>query len=306
MKRPVLIILIYYLAGILAGRYLSELGIVPFAFVFVLPFIGFVIKRERVLIIAPVFMVLGFALTASALKEVTVNEGEMNVEGVIYEITYSQSGTQRLDIKTEDGMVIRVMSDKHYNADIGDVIAVKGRAVLADKPTNPGEFDDYTYLRRENIDFRLYAEKLYKTGEKGMYLKRILFKVKSLLNDSIDRLYTSENSALVKAVVTGDKSFISDSLRTLYTEGGAIHILCVSGLHVGVIIAALSYFIKRILRIKGVAAEIIIDLLLVLYVIFIGFTASVVRAVAMAVIVNTAPKKAEKATDLIISMLRHL
>lgn len=297
MKRPILIILIYYLTGILMGRYLHN-GIALFVISLGIAVVLYKKKRDRAFIAAPIFMLVGMLLTVSVLKDDKLYSGEIKAEGVITSITYSQSGRQRLDIKTKDGIKIRVMTSADYDVDIGDIIAVKGEAVMPDKPTNPGEFDDYIYSKREGISFRLYEDAIYRTGKKNMPIASLIFDARRLLNESIDRLYTSDNAPLIKAVVTGDKSSISEDLRLMYTEGGAIHVLCVSGLHVGIIAAALIFIIKRLLGIKGALSAALVSLLLLVYMVFIGMSASVIRAVIMAIIAILAEPLGRKSDGL--------
>ncbi len=304
MKRPTLIILIYYLAGILTGRYLTEAGIVPFVIMLMLAIVLFFVKRERFCLAAPVFMVIGAISISVMLSNGGFAEGEVIREGVIKNITYSQNGTQRLDIETDENICIRVMADKNYAVGIGDVIAVKGTAVMPEKPTNPGEFDDYTYMKREGLSYRVYAETIYKTGEKPMPISSAFYNARKKLNKSIDRIYTKDNAAIVKAIVTGDKSYISDSLRTLYTDGGVVHILCISGLHVSIIAGLVIWLFRKWFgKTKSTIAAAAV---LFVYMAFIGFSPSVTRAVIMAVIGFAAAdfgRKSDALNNLLIAAL---
>ncbi len=297
MKRPVLIILIYYIAGILTGRYLGN-GIVPFVIMLCVILALIKANRDRALLAAPIFMLIGILMTSSSLKTNNYEAiADAKAEGVIYDISYSQSGRQRLDIRSDDKN-IRIMTDKIYDANIGDVIVVKGMIDPPATPSNPGEFDDFLYMKMEGLEYRLYADSIYKTGSKDMPLRSFMYELREKINESIDNIYTKKDASIIKAVVTGDKSAISDETRTLYTSGGAVHILCVSGLHVSVIAAIIFIFVKKILRLNGMASLALSAVFLFAYMAFIGFTPSVIRAVIMAMLVVVAGEIGRKSDGL--------
>lgn len=292
MKRPVLVILVYYTVGILTGRYF---GITGTALVligaFIISLVLFKLKDDKTAFAALLALAAGAILTANIIgTDSCVFDGDITAEGVIYDISYSKSGRQRLDIHTytvngkDENINIRVMADKDYNADIGDCILAAGRAEMPSEAYNPGGFDDELYMKRESIAFRLYAERVYKTGTKPMPVRNVFYKARNILNESIDSIYAPDDAALIKAVVTGDKSGISDEQRKLYTDGGAVHVLCVSGLHTGVIAAVMMFICVRFFRLKGKILAAAVTAGLLAYMLFTGCGPSVVRAVIMAVI----------------------
>ena len=297
MKRPVFIILIYYIAGIIAGRYLKADAALFVAMV-ITTLLLFRLKRKRVLFALPVFMVLGFALTSLSIGEdVVLADTNITISGVVKDITISENGTYRIDITTDDGAV-RVMAYEDENLNTGDIIEVSGKAKIPEKPSNPGAFDDYTYMKMKGLKYRLYADNIIKTGKKDMGYFSAIVKLRNTLNESIDRVYNDENSALIKALVTGDKSYISDETRTLYTDGGAIHLLCVSGLHVGIIAGIIFFIINRISNKARLLSALLVSAILFVYMIFIGSAPSVVRAVIMASLMFMAKPVGRKSDGL--------
>ena len=287
MKRPVLIILIYYLTGIIAGRYLDN-STVLFAIMLAIVFVLFKVYKRKLVFAAPIFMAIGMTLTASSLGDDAVIYDEvLTVTGKVYESSYSENGRMRVDIKTKDGNV-RVMTDKDMELYTGDMIMAVGNVDIPQKPTNPGAFDDYMYMKREGLKYRLYAAKIIKVGKPEISFMNIVSCFRKSLNDSIDGIYDDNEASLVKAVVTGDKSFISDETRALYTDGGAIHVLCISGLHVSIIASIIIFVISKIFPKDKELRTIIASGTLLVYMVFIGMTPSVVRAVLMAVIAMAA------------------
>jgi len=67
------------------------------------------------------------------------------------------------------------------------------------------------------------------------------------LSDRIDRIGLSEHSrSLVKALVIGDRSDVDSSTITDFSRAGIIHVLSVSGLHVGIIYFMIAWMLRRV------------------------------------------------------------
>ena len=104
-----------------------------------------------------------------------------------------------------------------------------------------------------------------------------------------DKLRTELHGALVGqlgdgygdvayGMLTGDKYALSDDIRDVFSVSGIGHILAVSGLHIGFLCALMLLLLKRA-RVSvraGCTAAV-----LILYMLFVGFSPSVVRAVVM-------------------------
>jgi len=88
----------------------------------------------------------------------------------------------------------------------------------------------------------------------------------------------------------GQRQDISKEIYNSYTKAGAIHILAVSGLHVGIILLLLNFVFKPIEYVKHgkVYKTIILVLILWSFAVIAGLSASVVRAVSMFTIVAIA------------------
>ena len=89
--------------------------------------------------------------------------------------------------------------------------------------------------------------------------------------------------AVVNALLLGQRQTISKDLIESYSDAGAIHILAVSGLHIGIILLILMFLFKPLHYLKHgkVLASILIICLLWVYAIIAGLSPSVVRAVTM-------------------------
>lgn len=92
------------------------------------------------------------------------------------------------------------------------------------------------------------------------------------------------SKGVIIALVFGDRSEMENELLEAYQRLGIIHLLAVSGLHVGLISATLFFLLIRI----GITKEKSIDLLFIIlpiYAVLAGAAPSVLRATAMSIVV---------------------
>lgn len=102
------------------------------------------------------------------------------------------------------------------------------------------------------------------------------------LRTTLDRLQNPEVSALFYALLSGDKSELSERTRTHFARCGIMHLLAVSGLHVG-LIAWLPLLLLRFIYLRSLrfTMALLIAMLVWGFAWFTGLSASVTRAAAM-------------------------
>ena len=114
------------------------------------------------------------------------------------------------------------------------------------------------------------------TGRVG----RVEFSVRNALARASARLYGSR-APLVDALVVGRRSGMDRELKTAFASSGLVHLLSISGFHIG-LIAAWVVLVLRQFRVSRVAALAVAAFTATVYVAFLGWPAPAVRAVAMA------------------------
>jgi competence protein ComEC len=103
---------------------------------------------------------------------------------------------------------------------------------------NPSAFDYEQYLFTENIVARGYVNLNYGQTE---LIDDIAFSVRFWLSNEINKLFkTSEFNSLFNALLIGDKSKINNEQWALLQQTGTIHLMAISGLHIG-IMAMIGY-----------------------------------------------------------------
>lgn len=187
-----------------------------------------------------------------------------------------------------------------------DVIRIRGELAPLPHPRNPGEFDYGAYLRRHRIFVRMFAE-----GEHLKHLTReqgglscIAQDVRDAISSRIDHyIATPDARAIVKALILGDRSTLDPEIEDRFARLGLLHLLAVSGLHV-VVVGMIFYRLLRptLMRFRfswrnvEVVRGLLTAVLLLGYMVLTGGSASVVRAVVMALLFMVAAPM-QRSTD---------
>jgi len=96
------------------------------------------------------------------------------------------------------------------------------------------------------------------------------------------RLLIYPQSEFASAILTGNRDTIPFNIKEIFIRSGTMHILAVSGLHVGFLVMLFILFFRS-LHLKQNITYIVTMLFIILYSIFIGDTPSVKRASIMAI-----------------------
>lgn len=100
----------------------------------------------------------------------------------------------------------------------------------------------------------------------------------------IDETFPEELKGIASALIFGHRHMMDEATLASYEIFGIVHLLAVSGLHVGLIVSALFYLLLRIGVTKERVYEILITILPI-YVIFAGAAPSAIRAALMTMVV---------------------
>jgi ComEC/Rec2-related protein len=142
----------------------------------------------------------------------------------------------------------------------------------------------YSYYDVENRG----GEKSAPTGNETLK-REIKSKIHTLLGHN-------DEAGVIIAFATGDKNDISPKMRKMFSKSGAMHILALSGLHVGIIFTMLSriLFIMGISHITRELRLVVIILIILLFITLTGYSSSLARAAIMSGIYQIRRLKGEE------------
>ena len=95
-----------------------------------------------------------------------------------------------------------------------------------------------------------------------------------------------DSGAFLRAILLGDRSELPKGIQDSFKNSGTIHVLAISGLHIG-IIALMILYLFRLLRLKREFSYILTIIFLIFFALLTLSRPSVVRAVVMASIFLT-------------------
>ena len=176
---------------------------------------------------------------------------------------------------------------------IDDIIMTRSQFKELTSPRNPYQFNYKNYLNKQQIYHEVFVLKseLFTVSNH----KHTIFGFAAKLREHIQLKlkaynFDTDEYAIINALLLGQRQDISKEIYDSYAQAGAIHILAVSGLHVGIILVLLNYLLKPFEFIKhGKYIKIsLIVIILWSFAIIAGLSASVTRAVTMFTIIAIA------------------
>lgn len=186
-------------------------------------------------------------------------------------------------------VVVDVMDDSRRFV-VGDKIVVSGDLDRITNKNNPGEFDAVWFYRNRKVSGHIFAsgETVRKTGE----IHNVNYWM-TLWRDQLAAKMEAELDgqflAIAKALILGDKSDLDNELLSSFSSTGSMHVLAVSGLHIGLILLmlqkVLELFSRWITKRQGLLIAII---LIWIYGGITGASPAVMRAVVMFTVLTAA------------------
>lgn len=160
-------------------------------------------------------------------------------------------------------------------------------------PGNPGQFDYRAYLQGLGVHGRLNLKSssiLRVETQRGGFIQSVK-KIRTRLLIALDGLgLDPRESGIAKALLLGDRTRVDPELHSSYRKAGALHLLAVSGLHVGILAAFLHVLLSPLLHFgHGRLLRLLLGIFLLWgYAFLCGFSPSVVRAVILFSIISYA------------------
>jgi competence protein ComEC len=171
---------------------------------------------------------------------------------------------------------------KSENIEAGDQLIVRTHLNDVENKNNPGEFDSKSFWNNKNI-YKIgfaTADDIRITGHiEQSRLNEWLGSIQGYLSGVLKEHLNSENLSIAQALILGDKSLLSTETRGSFSSAGAMHVLAVSGLHVGIILYLLIFILSQIPQLISKKTALITSILVIwIYAGLTGFSPSVLRA----------------------------
>lgn len=243
----------------------------------------------------------GFSLTHLTQSESDLEyEGELSVVARILDTPEVRLSSTRVLVsiemisRNEEWQSVSEKSLLYFSAsdsaaqylDYGNLLAIKADFTTPPQAKNPYQFNYAKYLSKKGVHRVAFvpAESWMVVGHMPHWLFSKSFGLRQRLLSLFQRVgVEGENLAVLSALTMGYKSLLDQETRRVFSASGAMHILAVSGLHVGILFTTLSaflFFFDRIKRGKYIKAIVLI-IFLWFFAAFTGLSPSVLRAALM-------------------------
>lgn len=178
----------------------------------------------------------------------------------------------------------------------GRLLWVPGFPQKISEPTNPDEFDYKNFMLVQGVGHRHFLGKHFEQlGEVSETpIESFFVSLRIQIMQRIESVFKDKYAAqIAKALLLGQKRDLERDLSEAYATAGAMHVLAVSGLHVGIIYGFFFLWIKPYrLRIgKRVLYLSAVILLIWAYALLTGMSPSVMRAATMFSLMGLAQMK---------------
>lgn len=236
----------------------------------------------------------------------------------VLEKKYNQAFTH---INVNESLVIKIVSNKekgdYYNRYIGivkngkyknykiliyvkdeegfvygDIIEFSGEISKPNEARNKNGFDYSKYLREKKIPGIIQVENYKKISlEKDFF--HYLYKLKDILLNRVNKMYIEEEAGFINAILFGKTSELDEEIRENFKLSNLSHVLAISGMHISYIVMGLEKSLK--VTIKNIKLRcFFIIIFLIVFIPFVGGSASVTRACIMTIITYMAKIFLEK------------
>ncbi len=182
------------------------------------------------------------------------------------------------------GLVRATFAQRDERFRYGDALVVEGEVARPRRHAD-ASFDWPAYLARQGIYATLrvqaYRPALLLRRDQGQALWRWAFRARAWARRLLTRSLDGASSGVLRAMLLGDRAGLTEDQRDAFLKTGTIHILSVSGLHVGML-AALVLGAVRVVRLPVMLTDALVLAWLMWYAVLTGGRVPVVRATIMA------------------------
>ena len=203
-----------------------------------------------------------------------------------YSNRYFAKVKSRAGNQASGSLLLSVNKDSSTTLVMDEIVAVRAKATKIEEPLNPHQFDYQAYLEKKGINYqiRVPPHQIHSLFREPSTLRGFASRFREHIITQLGKSDFGEDElAVVQALLLGQRNDISESTWDDYRNAGAVHILAVSGLHVGILLLILQFFLRPLERLpKGKTMKLVLILMLLWTFAFIaGLSPSVVRAVTM-------------------------
>lgn len=288
MKRPLLIVTISYILGIIIGVYFKQ----SILFILLTGITGIVfwkiIKKKKIVIIAicivPCFLSCQQTnnLNNKYNKIYKLDNENIAITGIVCSQIKETDYKYSVNIKLENKLKLTIYIDKKENVsklEYGNKISVTGTYKKPTEKRNYKGYDYMKYLKTKKICGSLMVDgevKLVKT-KKINPIFTIINKLSLIFKQNLKKLLPEQEAELEQGILLGDTSDIESDIKDDFRECNLSHMLAVSGAHLSYLVLGINTVLSK--KAFGIRRRKILSIIFILiFMVIVNMSPSVVRA----------------------------
>lgn len=247
------------------------------------------LKTYRVQWIFGVATILVFAYLGYFRACLRERVGEGSAIARVYEPPTEKENVLKvlLDMRGFKVMAYFEKSEESLNLSYGDLLAFSVPIEEITPPMNPEEFDYRQYLNRRGVTGRVYLKQgdwVNAGVNEGNPIYVLAYRFRVGLLQALKRCgITDDEFGVGAAILLGYDESLPAQVRQNYVAAGSMHILCVSGMHVGIIYLLASFVLGFLGKGKKMALvrRLVLLALIWFYALLTVLSPSIMRATLM-------------------------
>lgn len=311
MNRPILIIVIGYIIGIIWGIYL-KISIIPLYFfifaIYIIIKLPYQKKKFKIFSVKRYFRYIKLIFKINIILTIIVSSFISNIIVNFYNYKYESlyNGVKDINLiaiiisnKKEkeyyDRYKIKILDKKFKNTNLyinvkkdtkleyGNKIQVKGTFIEPERARNYKGFDYKEYLKTQKVygTIKVSNIQILETNQ-GNKISLISNKIFLKIKNNIEKTYSEKMSNIILGIMLGYTDNIDEETRQDFSNSNISHVLAVSGMHISYIIILVSNSTKKVFGKR--TSKIISSIVLLIYMFVTNFSISVVRASIMGIL----------------------
>ena len=254
-------------------------------------------------IITIIFLIYALLITNIYNFNSKYNINTTKIIGTI--LKYNMDGNKlTIHLKAKEKLIITYYIDtkkeKEYyqnNLKLGSTLEVHGILKEPSNNTIPNIFNYRKYLYYNQIYYLMEAKSIVKINDNN----NIFYFIKNKIKERIDKIDTT---GYLSIFILGDKNNIDSSIMNNYQTNGVSHLFSISGMHISLLTSIILLVMKR-LSYNNKINYLVVIFFLIFYLFLTNFTASILRATIMFILlgVNKCYNLKIKSIDIILIVL---
>ena len=316
MKRPLLIVTISYILGIIIGVYFKQ----SILFILLAGITGSafwkIIKKKKIIIIT--ICIVPCLLSCLQINNLNnkynkmykLDDENIAITGIVCSQIKETDYKYSTNIKLENKLKLTVYIDKKEDVsklEYGNKISVVGTYKMPTGKRNYKGYDYMKYLKTKKICGSLIVDrevKLIKTKNINPIFT-IINKLSAIFKQNLKKLLPKQEAELEQGILLGDTSDIESDIKDDFRKCNLSHMLAVSGAHLSYLVLGINTVLSK--KTFGIRRRKILSIIFILiFMVIVNMSSSVVRAgisTIIAIFATLIYRKQDTYTTISIALL---